>query len=133
MDMRGKLPKELAQLLGIGQEEDESNLVVVGELVGEEIDLNKKSEAFRDQIMRLLEQADILKKEDDAINGRMWHRIEDRIKVPSRINMTLNQRTKQLRMDREDADYLKIKYEEAKVHPEYEEAERSSYSDLFKK
>jgi hypothetical protein len=47
--------------------------------------------------------------------------------------MEINPRTKQVSMNRDDADFLKIKYEDKSVHPEQEETDKRAFADHFHK
>lgn len=121
------IPKEIARALGIPTE-DERDQVVVGKLTEDEKACHLKSVELGDKMLRMVEQLEIMKREAEAIDGRMWHKIEDRLKVSGRIQLSLNSRTEEIRMAREDADYLKIPYVEKEVHPEYKEAQEQSFA-----
>jgi hypothetical protein len=127
------MPRELAELLGLKQPRDESKQVIITELEGKELLLFAESQKARHEMMRMVKKLERLKKQEELYDAEIWEHVEHRLGTPPDISLTLNNRTKQVSMDRDDADFLKVKYTDRSIHPEMAETDQRAYSEHFKK
>ena len=116
--------KLFAKLLGIDPSElqdkaqPEEHPVVIGELEGEVLKLYQENEKCEQEAHRLIRKLKRLKLQTDANMHEIWEKLEEQYNVPHFVSMEINPRTRQILMDRDDADHLKLKYEDKSVHPE---------------
>lgn len=108
-------PPGLAALFGGHNYEDETaNQVIVGTLEPSEVTLREQMVTLKSELARIDRQKRGKEGELEAVTQNFWLSIEERLGVPSNVNLALYKPggNNTVTMDREDAQKLGINYTE---------------------
>lgn len=101
-----------------GRKAKEEHPVVIGELEGGVLKLYQDNEKCEQETHRLLRKLKRLELQKEANMQEVWEKLEEKYNIPHYVQMEINPRTRQVLIDRDDADHMKIKYEDKSTHPE---------------